>query len=128
MELREISKWTPKVTNEWEIQFNELYDIEPVSVALFTDQEDTQLIWEQFFSQDLLQIRNVKRGLLLDVGWYPHADSSGSYFLKLLPLVDRSPLWDKPSYVFESKYFSILAKEIHQIIGENAMGSGKAPG
>lgn len=80
-------------------------------------------IWDVCFLEDLLQVENDSKGLLLDVGWYPHADPTGSFRLhvvRLLPESQRertSPYdWANPIVDEQTRSIDDLLTEIDRIV------------
>lgn len=69
-----------KIPTGWSVEFNTFYDLE----SNFKTHDDNS--WN--FSQDMLQITNQHRGVLLDLGWYPEHRASGQF--KLVAIRIRS--------------------------------------
>jgi hypothetical protein len=72
----------------WEILRNTLRDLDPTSADQVTVNVGT--VWQMMFHEDLLWAVNRNRSLVLDVGWYPDSDPTGSYFVDLRKLVSPS--------------------------------------
>lgn len=69
-----------KVSGDWRITYQELYDVEPDSLVNAAS-DDAR--WD-CFQEDLLQVENISEGRLLDVGWYPSRNSTGAFVARLL--------------------------------------------
>jgi len=52
--------------NDWEITYNQLYNLDPTETGLYENNRFP--VWA-YFSEDLLQVKNERQGILLDVGW-----------------------------------------------------------
>ena len=64
-----------RIPNGWRVEFNDLREVEPI----FNTYDDTS--W--FFREDLLLLHNVHWNLMIDLGWYPDADATGTFALRL---------------------------------------------
>ena len=92
-----------RVPGGWIVEHNELRQLEPSQLGA----DDP--LW-CFFTEDLLQLRAVRRELLLDVGWYPDSDASGSFRAVLLKAQD----WDHPLQVCETRTLADLIQRIEE--------------
>ena len=73
-----------RISDGWEVCFNQFSEYDP-SVDGESHTEE--------LTQDLLQLRNEKAGLMIDLGWYPEMDINGRYCMYLLrPDFRRPPL------------------------------------
>lgn len=78
-----------KIPEGWTIDYNTLKDTNPITLGA----EDEAWLFD--FNQDLLQISHKTKNLLLDVGWYPEGDPTGSYGIELIQNQDlEHPLED----------------------------------
>ncbi|KXZ17122.1 hypothetical protein AXI59_14295 [Bacillus nakamurai] len=75
-----------KIPEGWTIDYNTLKDTNPKTLGA----EDEAWLFD--FNQDLLQISHKTKNLLLDVGWYPEGDPTGSYGIELIKNED----WEHP--------------------------------
>ncbi|WP_368651011.1 hypothetical protein AB1M41_07280 [Bacillus inaquosorum] len=75
-----------KIPAGWTVDYITLKDTDPKNLEA---NDDT---WLFDFNQDLLQISHKTKNLLLDVGWYPEGDSTGSYGIELIKNGD----WENP--------------------------------
>lgn len=75
-----------KIPAGWTVDYITLKDTDPKNLEA---NDDT---WLFDFNQDLLQISHKTKNLLLDVGWYPEGDPTGSYGIELIKNED----WENP--------------------------------
>ncbi|MEC1665895.1 hypothetical protein [Bacillus mojavensis] len=100
-----------KIPAGWTVDYITVKDTDPESLEANDD------AWLFDFNQDLLQISHKTKNLLLDVGWYPEGDPTGSYGIELIKNED----WDNPledvrcSKIIELSFIleSIFVKEIN---------------
>jgi hypothetical protein len=82
-------------------------------------------VWDLYFLQDLVQAENETERVLLDVGWYPHADPNGSFrMLVVRQLADSNPAhisfdWEHPLEDLETRSVDELLSRIHAIVGND---------
>ncbi|AMA54117.1 hypothetical protein [Bacillus inaquosorum] len=76
----------PRIPAGWTVDYITLKDTDPKTLEASDD------AWLFDFNQDLLQISHKTKNLLLDVGWYPEGDPSGSYGIELIKNED----WENP--------------------------------
>ncbi|UMR25980.1 hypothetical protein MK616_17555 [Bacillus amyloliquefaciens] len=70
----------------WTVDYITLKDTDPKTL------EENDDAWLFDFNQDLLQISHKTKNLLLDAGWYPEGDPTGSYGIELIKNED----WENP--------------------------------
>ncbi|KUP29399.1 MULTISPECIES: hypothetical protein [Bacillus] len=70
----------------WTVDYITIKDTDPKTLEASDD------AWLFDFNQDLLQISHKTKNLLLDVGWYPDGDPTGSYGIELIKNED----WENP--------------------------------
>ncbi len=75
-----------KIPAGWTVDYITLKDTDPKTL------EENDDAWLFDFNQDLLQISHKTKNLLLDVGWYPEGDPTGSYGIELIKNED----WENP--------------------------------
>ncbi|MEG7334782.1 hypothetical protein [Bacillus sp. 0102A] len=75
-----------KIPAGWTVDYITLKDTDPKTLEANDD------AWLFDFNQDLLQISHKTKNLLLDVGWYPEGDPTGSYGIELIKNGD----WENP--------------------------------
>lgn len=113
-----------KTRPEWEIEYHRLFNISPENADKVEVNGARVTVWDLCFLQDLLQIVNASEGLLLDVGWYPHADPSGTFCLRVIRVYEEGKKgrdfydWQHPVAEFETRCLDELLAEIHRIVGE----------
>jgi hypothetical protein len=123
MHVNQIQKVSLPESHVWEITYDELYNIAPEDVPNIEGVMDQSVIWHQFFSQDLLQMKNSAKGLFIDVGWYPHADPTGFFRLLMLKYSPsslgeehESYHWDEPIEDFQTRNLLDLARKIESLV------------
>ncbi|MES2793707.1 MAG: hypothetical protein V4719_29100 [Planctomycetota bacterium] len=106
----------------WTIVYHNLFQIDPQTATHFGTDNEGYTIWNRYFLQDLLHIHNTAKKLILDVGWYPEADPTGSFGLVVVRRVsdDRNLVpeddWDHPLVDLETRSLDELLKQIEKII------------
>ncbi|WP_438420787.1 hypothetical protein [Bacillus siamensis] len=75
-----------RIPTGWTVDYISLKDTDPKTLEANDD------AWLFDFNQDLLQISHKAKNLLLDVGWYPEGDPTGSYGIELIKNGD----WENP--------------------------------
>lgn len=110
---------------EWAIEYHRLFDVSPddAEKAVVNGGNGVN-IWQLCFHEDLLQISNAHKELLLDVGWYPDSDSTGRYHLQMIRAHNSGKKgrdsydWQHPIENFETRSLSDLLAKIHSIVLE----------
>src|SRR5262245_27951034 len=115
-DIGEAKRVTFHLPAEWKITYEELYNIPPSEADVIQGFPMGVSIWHNYFGQDLLQIRNNKAGLLLDVGWYPPADPSGHFGLKLIKMYQDECLWESPIESFATRDLDSLISKITELL------------
>ena len=92
-----------RIPGGWMVEHNELGQMEPDGAA------DDRQFWI-CFTEDLLQLRHPRLGLLLDVGWYPDSSPEGEFRAVLL----RGEDWESPVMVCETRRLSVLVESIER--------------
>lgn len=123
MHINDLERATIEARRGWEVTYHELYNLSPEVANAIEGCPDGFSIWHSHFSQDLLQMKNGEKGLLLDVGWYPHSDPSGSFGLALIgftpadePGQEEEYHWDRPLLEYQSRDLASLLDKISQIV------------
>lgn len=123
MHINEINKANICFSPDWQLTFHELYYLSPDMADALEGCPEGFGIWHSHFGQDLLQMKNANKGQVLDVGWYPHADPSGSFVLKLIAyspslLGDKREeyRWESPLVRFKTRCIDTLLKKIGEIV------------
>ena len=98
----------------WEITYNTLHELDPCNHELSKD--DFKKYSLGLFTQDLLQIANTEKGLLIDVGWYPDSDPAGCYGMELVRQDSQGDwFWEEPVVEFETRSLADLIAKINEI-------------
>jgi hypothetical protein len=111
----------PATGPAWRVTHHRLFDVSPDNADKIEVQGARVTIWDLCFPEDLLQIVNDRKGLLLDVGWYPHADPSGSYCLRLIRVHDGGAKgadsydWQHPVVDFETRSLAEILQKIQEL-------------
>lgn len=107
-----------RIPTGWKIINNNFYDISP-DMEYFIDGIPNGDSWE-LFTQDLLQLQHDHYNLVLDLGWYPEADSKGNYKIVLLKKYD----WENPIRTIESINKDKTIKAINKLLSEISKNHG----
>lgn len=105
-----------RIPSGWIVGFNEFFDVEPVFEKYLDDQS-----WD--FSEDLLQLSNEYRKIIIDLGWYPSHDPAGQFRLMAVkwfaedeePEVDP---WRQPLKEFETRSKREVVQKIEEWLEE----------
>jgi hypothetical protein len=123
IETPDLEKAPIQTNPEWKITYHRLFRVSPEDADKVKVVGEGVTVWDLCFLEDLLQGVNHVKGLLLDVGWYPHADPSGSFRLlvvSLLPEIHqgrRSPYdWKKPIIDLRTRSIDELLVKIHEVV------------
>ncbi len=103
----------------WQITQQRLFDVSPEDADKVEVRGGKITIWQLCFVEDLLQVVNRSRGVVLDVGWYPDSRPEGSYRLRLIheKKGERIPYdWENPEIDFTTRSLSDLLAKIHSIV------------
>jgi hypothetical protein len=92
-----------RIPGGWTVDHNELMQLEPSLLGA----EDP--LW-YFLTEDLLQLREIRRGFLLDVGWYPDSKPEGGFRAVLL----RNQDWAHPLRTYETRTLSELVQQVEE--------------
>jgi hypothetical protein len=88
----------------WVVQFNDWHDVD-------VDDQDAF----DWLKEDLIQIRHVASGCLVDVGWYGGSGSDGAFVVQLI----GSDLdWDKPLAKFRLRDRLATVAALEKILDE----------
>ncbi|MGM0949762.1 MAG: hypothetical protein ACQEWT_13150 [Bacillota bacterium] len=94
-----------KIPAGWTVDYITLKDTDPKTLEANDD------AWLFDFNQDLLQISHKTKNLLLDVGWYPEGDPTGSYGIELIKNED----WENPIEDIMCRELKELIKQLDNI-------------
>ena len=107
--LHQLNRVEIDTPYDWKVTYNQFYDFDPlddVEIAGVPNKNRFELL-----VQDLLQIKNEKEKLLLDLGWYPEADPDGQFEL----VVIKNDDWENPHYIYKTKSKVSVLKAIYDI-------------
>lgn len=128
VETPALEKASIKTSGAWRIAHHRLFHISPEDADKVEVKGKGWTVWNLCFLEDLLQIINLTKGLLLDVGWYPDSDPSGRYRLLVIRVYGAgrrgrdSYDWQNPVFNFETRSLDELLAEVHRIVGEENNG------
>jgi hypothetical protein len=108
--LKDISLQSLKIPTGWTVTWNQFYDIEPIS-NIYCDGLPDGDVWELFL-QDLLQLKQINKSIILDLGWIPEANPEGSYHLQIIANED----WSTPILVYRSKNKIEVVEKINNLL------------
>jgi len=108
MELNTYNLQNINIPDDWRITYNEFFDTDPLKIN-----NDNSNLWFNL-KEDLLQVENNKKNLLLDLGWYPEFSPKGKYRIKLIKNCD----WEKPLVKFENRNLNEIVKKIEKIVND----------
>jgi hypothetical protein len=106
MERNTLTLQKLKVPDGWIITYNNFFDIDPLKINNSTD-----ILWN-IFTEDLLQIKNEHKNIILDLGWYPEMNQNGNYCIKLI----KDYNWEKPLININNNSKYIIVKIIEKIL------------
>ncbi len=119
IEFPGVEKASIRATDDWRITYHRLFKVSCEVANSFLGQPVTP--WDVCFLEDLLQVENLEKQLLLDVGWFPETNPSGSYRLRVIrinmneggaPRYD----WKNPIVDFRTRSIDELLSEIHRLV------------
>lgn len=107
---------------EWQVTHHRLFAVSPDEADKVPVQGGKVTVWDLCFLEDLFQATNQSKGLLLDVGWYPHADPTGSFRLVVVRQVNgeqsnRPPYdWNNPVVDLRTRSLSEVLQKIREVL------------
>ena len=87
----------------WKININNLFKIEI--------EKNDDKIWDKF-SEDMFNMVNSEKKLIIDVGWYPQFDVNGHFGL----IVIKDNVWLKPIDTLVTRDINEIINKINAII------------
>jgi hypothetical protein len=106
----------------WRVIHHRLFQLRPDQADQVVITKKGFSVWDLYFLQDLILAENASEKLLLDVGWYPHADPSGSFrmlVVRQLPDSNSTEIsfdWEHPLEDVETRSVDELLSRIHSIV------------
>lgn len=128
-----LEKASIKTSGAWKILHHRFFQVSPEDADKMEIEEKGWTVWNLCFLEDLLQVVNSSAGLLLDVGWYPDSDPSGTYRLQLVRVHEEgkeghaSYDWHNPVVDFRTRCLDELLAEIHRIVGDDTRAQDSVP-
>jgi hypothetical protein len=101
------------IPDDWIITYNNFFDIDPLKL------ENNDILWDNF-TEDLFQIKNEHKNILLDLGWYPEMNPNGNYCIKLI----QGNNWEEPLVNINNKDKNEIIKIIENILWDKVYDKG----
>lgn len=117
LNINDIPLQALRITEGWTINHNRFYDLRPegdLKIEGVTNNDGWLL-----FDQDLLQIEHKKKGVVLDLGWYPDEDPNGKFRVVLVGDGDWSNLLIK----HETNNKDEVVKVINDVVYKVTIGA-----
>jgi hypothetical protein len=114
MRVDEIVSAEVNVGPKWRVTYHTLINLDPEDVPHIEGLSPEDNLWHNF-GEDLLQIRNDDKGLLLDVGWYPSWEPTGEYVLRILEADAENYDWEHPREQFRTRSLRELLEAIRRL-------------
>lgn len=105
-------------SDAWKVTRHRLFDVSPDAVPHLSPPVHGFTVWDLYFLENLFQAERIDRSLLLDIGWYPHADPSGCFRLFVVRITEsgrpsRNDVdWNHPVAVLETRSLREVHAEI----------------
>jgi hypothetical protein len=109
IEMNDFNLQLINIPDDWVTTYNKFFDIDPLKIK-----DDTDILWNNF-TEDLLQIKNKHKNIILDLGWYPEMNPSGNYCIKLI----KDNNWTKPLINIKNKRKDKIVKTIEDILSNS---------
>ena len=94
-----------RIQTGWKVTFNSFIELDPQELI----DDDDENWWE--FNEDLLQLENSDKNLILDLGWYGERNlNSGFFKINLIQNFN----WEKPLVEFISKEKNEIIDKIEE--------------
>jgi hypothetical protein len=100
-----------RIPSNWEVSYNSFTELDPVNLGKKPGE------WINF-TENLLQIKNIRYNILLDVGWYPEGDPNGSYGVELIKDND----WQNPLVSFNTANKKEVVEKIELLLWQVGEG------
>jgi hypothetical protein len=122
MHVDEVNKVDVRPGPGWSVVHNMLYRLPPELASSVEGLPKGFTAWNLYFLEDLLHVVNPEKGRILDVGWFPDSDPSGSFRLVLIKywpatrFDDAVCLWDEPIVDISTRSVETLVAEINKLL------------
>ncbi|GGF99114.1 hypothetical protein GCM10010912_49830 [Paenibacillus albidus] len=110
------------IPSDWTVVWNHFFEINPDD---FHD-DSFPYVWE--LHEDIFYFRNEKKGLILDLGWYPAMSSEGAYTLYLVKIGDEetgAEYWANPILKYRSRNINEITNKIHEVLDKEQSDSSE---
>lgn len=90
---------------DWVVEYHRWFKLNPEDAGGYDCGVEGFNAWDLMFTETLFQAKNHVAGLVLDVGWYPHADPSGCYVVCIVRVDSSSGQtdWQSPVMTYETR-------------------------
>jgi hypothetical protein len=102
----------------WKITYHQLFHLSPEQADKVVVIGKGATIWHLCFSEDLFQAINDKKGLILDVGWYPECDPSGHFRLRVVRALEFDKRTGKLDWDWMNPIVDVLTRSFDEINGK----------
>ncbi len=109
---------TIRIGSSWQIAYHRLLRLSPDRAGEVATTVPGVTIWHLSFNEDLLQIINPDRGLLVDVGWYPDSDPTGAFGLVIVRRREEGEDPARPSYDWRNPLFEFRTRSVEDLVAE----------
>lgn len=109
---------TIRIGSGWQIAYHRLLRLSPDRAEEVDTNVPGVSIWHLHFNEDLLQIINPDRGLLVDVGWYPDSDPAGAFRLVIVRRRTGSEDPARPPYDWRNPLFEFRTRSVENLVAE----------
>jgi len=100
-----------RVPEGWRVNYNDFCEV-PF---------DHPEAWRYAFKESLLMLAHERRGVLVDLGWYPDQDETGGYLLRVFE-GDHAGV---ERHAFETRDPAVVTAELERLL--DALNRGKFP-
>lgn len=106
-----------EIPSDWTVKWNHFFEINP------DDFHDESYPYILELNEDIFYFRNEKKGLILDLGWYPSISPEGAYTLYLVKIGDEDTgpeYWANPILKYRSRNINEITDKIHEVFDKVA--------
>jgi hypothetical protein len=99
--MHDIQLQPLRIPAGWSVTFNEFRELDPEAIL---DPDST--LWS-YFREDMLQVEHAATSTMVDLGWYPECDATGTYRALVVQIHDVQEqtveAWQTPRATFTSR-------------------------